>query len=91
LIESTIERATYKALKAAGYLCIKQTARKGVLDRLCISPQGDFFFVEFKAPGNTTSHHQDLFIEDMKRRGVKTIVAYSKADVLDYARRLDNA
>jgi len=51
--ERDVERALSDAVKAAGGMCIKQTAmgQAGLPDRLVLLPRRKMFFVEVKAAG----------------------------------------
>lgn len=88
--ESQIERrAVRDYLKKRGAICVKQYAPpRGIPDRLVIMPSGYVFFVEFKDKGNETSLHQNAMIGELAERGIKTLVAYSVAEVKTFCESL---
>lgn len=90
-MEKHIEAATVRALEKLGYMCPKMYGTKGIPDRLCIGPRGQMFFVEFKDIGNTVSQVQYAYHKQLEKRGVVILVAYTKNEVLEYARSIENA
>lgn len=56
--------------------------QKGISDLICCDPQGCFVAIEVKRPGNTLSTYQAVFLDQVRKSGGKTIVAYSLDDVM---------
>ena len=72
--EAKIEAAVCKYAKGKGFYVrkFKSTSQRGVPDRLFISPTGEVFFVEFKAPGKKPTALQQREMNEIKKRGVCT-------------------
>lgn len=90
-MEKHIEAATVRALEKMGYICPKMYGTKGIPDRLCIGPGGRVFFVEFKDGYNVASPIQLAYHKKLRDRGIVVLVAYTKNEVLEYARSLNDA
>lgn len=78
--EINIEQAAVKYTREHGGMLIKQTAFKGVPDRLLISPVGNMVFIEFKDPKGKTSKIQDYYIKKLNTLGVPTYICRSLED-----------
>lgn len=73
--ESAIEKAVCEAARRAGWLTYKfvSPTQRGVPDRLFIR-DGDFVFIEFKAPGKRPSKLQDMQIAKLRKAGCEVHV-----------------
>jgi len=68
--EAKIEAAVCKYAKEKGFYVrkFKSTSQRGVPDRLFISPTGEVFFIEFKAPGKKPTALQQREMNEIKKR-----------------------
>ena len=90
--ERDIESKVRKYARARGFLVYKFTdpTQAGVPDRIFISPQGNLFFVEFKAPGKKPranqlaehkrlqEHGQHVYVIDSVEHGKQVIDVYAQ-------------
>ena len=85
-LESDIEQALIKRIKALGGICEKHTSpgRRSVPDRLVILPGGHISFAECKRPGQMPTTKQ---AKDHERRRVLGCVVY----VIDSYEAIDHA
>ena len=69
--ESVIESAVCKYAKEKGFYVrkFKAPGNRGVPDRIFLSPHGQWFTVEFKAPGKSTTALQDREIDLIRKNG----------------------
>lgn len=88
-MERDIERTTVKTLEKLGYLCFKQSGPKGMPDRLCISPKGFVFFLEFKSLKGVEAEHQKRIALKLILNGVPVLWPRSKKAVFDWLRELN--
>lgn len=72
-------RTTYKGRK--GFLKFTR-GQKGISDIIGVLPGGRFLAVEVKVGKNTTSEHQDGFLERVNRAGGLGIVVYSIEELI---------
>jgi len=76
--EATIEREVCKAAEDAGFLAWKFTSpnRRGVPDRMMVTPWGLVSFWEFKAPGEKveSGSPQERRIDELAERGVMVVI-----------------
>jgi hypothetical protein len=84
--ERNIEARGGRELVKRGYLVYKFTSpeKRGVPDRLVISPDGQVFFIEFKRPDGRLSPIQIVQIERIRRNNgvVHVISSHSEMDAL---------
>ena len=78
MLEKTIERKVCEKAKLAGWLTYKwvSPAQAGVPDRIFIR-QGEVVFIEFKAPGRTTTPLQDHTIKKLRGEGMNVHICDS--------------
>lgn len=86
--EKAIERAACLYAKSKGMLALKFTSpgRRGVPDRLMITDNGHFFFIEFKTPTGKLSPLQMNEHRILRQHGVDVITVCSVdqgKDVID--------
>lgn len=81
--ESTIETYLRKKVKAAGGLCWKFVSPnlRGVPDRVVVTPLGNVYWVELKAPGQTPRGDQLRRHEELRERNQTVLVIDSKEGV----------
>lgn len=74
--EKYIENAVVTYAKGKGFLAYKFTSPtcRGVPDRLCITPSGQVFFIEFKRKGHLPTSLQKLKIEELQSRHIAVFV-----------------
>lgn len=83
--ESQIERAVCDHAQSVGMLALKFTSpgRRGVPDRLIITDNGRFFFIEFKTPTGKLSPLQMNEHRILRQRGVDVFTVCSVDDGKD--------
>ena len=80
--EGEIERYLRLQAESYGYLCMKfvSPGNNGVPDRIVIG-HNETFFVETKAPGETTRRLQDSVIADIRAHGAKVYILDTKEKI----------
>ncbi len=76
MLEKVIEKTVVAYAKSKGWLAYKFTSPccRGVPDRLCIGPDGEFFFIEFKRKGHFLTPLQKNNIKALEDHNVKVYV-----------------
>jgi len=76
MLEKQIESAVCRYARDNGFLAYKFTSpsRAAVPDRLFISPNGQFFFIEFKRTGQKPTPAQDREHTRLRAQNVKVYV-----------------
>lgn len=76
MLEKVIEKNVVNYAKSKGWLAYKftSTSCRGVPDRLCIGPEGQFFFIEFKRKGHLPTALQEVNIKDIRSHHIKVFI-----------------
>ena len=71
MLEKDVERKVGDYAKARGFIVFKfsSPSRASVPDRIFISPFGDVFFIEFKAPGKKATPAQQRELDRINKQG----------------------
>ncbi len=71
MIESKIEEAHCYNVRNYGGVCLKGefAGTAAWPDRLVLKPDGEFYWVEFKVPGNDLQPDQVEMVANLKRKG----------------------
>ena len=82
VLERDIEGPVVAHAKKLGFLVLKlaRTGIRGTYDRLFISPQGRYIWVEFKSSTGSLSKAQGRFGEDLNKRGIPTYLINNKEE-----------
>lgn len=80
----TISPAGFIMSAGMGMKMTRMGYRKGTLDVMIFEPRGLLhgLFIEFKAPGGTTSDAQKEFIKEADKRGYMAVVCYSTSTAI---------
>lgn len=76
MLEKVIENRVITYAKNKGWLAYKFTSPscRGVPDRLCIGPNGQFLFIEFKRKGHLPTSLQEVNIKELRSRQMKVFI-----------------
>lgn len=83
VLEAAVEAYLVRRVKALGGMALKFTSpgRRGVPDRMVLLPNGVFFFVELKRPGERATKQQELMRRRLQDLGLRAFVASSVGEV----------
>lgn len=92
MLESEIERAACKHAMSKGWLAYKWTSpgRAGVPDRIMITPAGDVFFMEVKAPTGRLSGLQIREHKVLRKNNVEVFTVYGLEQAKELIDNYDN-
>lgn len=88
MIESEIEQKMKDAIEARGGLFIKfvSPSKRGVPDRIVITPNGRVYFVELKKEGGRLSPIQRYMHGEFRRHGVEVYTLTGLQECLDFVK-----
>jgi len=92
MLESDIERAACTYAKSKGWLAYKWTSpgRAGVPDRIMITPTGNVFFMEVKAPTGRLSGLQKREHKILRMNNVEVFTVYDFKQAKELIDNYDN-
>lgn len=89
--EKAVERYLVLECRSRGWICWKFSSpnKRGVPDRLVVSP-GGVFFVEVKGPTGRLTKLQNKTIEDLLRQRADVWVVRNREEVQSLIREIEN-
>lgn len=76
MLEKIIENKVVHHAKSKGWLAYKFTSPscRGVPDRMCISPDGEVLFIEFKRKGHLPTSLQEANIKELRDHSMNVVI-----------------
>ena len=84
MLEKAIEAKFVKECKKLGWLCLKQNVigRRGYPDRLILTKDGRYIWVELKTSKGVLSEGQKAAIEELRKHNAEVYVCYGYEEVM---------